>query len=77
MEKTTNKELPDLYFSSLFGVIIEQKLLYWIVLNKHHFGGTVIRGTFITVDVYAILCEAKTVTVSLLQGDGEPFKTWQ
>ena len=43
----------------------------------YHFGGTVIHGTFITVDVYAILCEAKTVMVSLLQGDGEPFETWQ
>ena len=51
------------------------------VKQTYHFGGTVIHGTFITVDVYAILCEVKTqlrlacfrVMVSLLKRGSEAY----
>jgi len=35
MEKTLYKELCDLYFSSLFDVMIEKQLLNWIMLIEH------------------------------------------
>jgi len=35
MEKTTYKELSNIYLPSFFDMVIEHKVLNWIMLNKH------------------------------------------